>query len=94
MFDSNFVFAIYGTANGHPFLRTNSELSNEAISKTEKNRNKVKQNETKTGERKKETWKILKTSYLRLRKLNQNWKKVYERGTCQKECTTHGFGTM
>ena len=72
MFDSNFVFVIYGTANGLPFLRTNSELSNEAISKTEKNRNKVKQNETKTGERKKETWKILKTSYLRLRKLNQN----------------------
>ena len=53
------------------FLGFNTELSNEANSKTQKNRNKVKQNETKTGQGKKETWKVLKTSYLRLRKQNQ-----------------------
>ena len=53
------------------FLGFNTELSNETNSKTQKNRNKVKQNETKTGQGKKETWKVLKTSYLRLRKQNQ-----------------------
>lgn len=53
------------------FLGFNTELSNEANSKAQKNRKKVKQNKTKTGQGKKETWKVLRTSYLRLRKQNQ-----------------------